>query len=64
MSRKRSVDGTLPPEESIGRPGPWREGRYHKGNAPPGDSVVRRPGEVAPDRRSMPVTRKDYEQGD
>jgi hypothetical protein len=49
------------PEESIGRPGPWREGRYETKDHPTGASVLRRPGERAPDTTSTPVTRDDYE---
>jgi hypothetical protein len=51
-------------DESIGRPNPWREGRYQQ----PGKSVDRAvtppPGgkEQAPDPISKPVTRKDYQQ--
>ena len=50
-------------DESIGRPGPWKEGRYQQ----PGESVdqsVRTPPGTSPSPdqpASTPVTRKDYE---
>ena len=49
--------------ENIGRPGPWKEGRYQQ----PGKSVdqsVRTPAGTSPSPEqpaSTPVTRKDYE---
>jgi hypothetical protein len=51
------------PDEDIGRPGPWGEGRYHrKGQRI--DRSVRTPAGSAPTNDtavSTPVTRKDYE---
>jgi hypothetical protein len=50
-------------DEAIGRPGPWKEGRYQR----PGQSVdqsVRTPAGTSPNPdqpASTPVTRKDYE---
>jgi hypothetical protein len=50
-------------DEDIGRPGPWKEGRYQQ----PSQSVdqsVSTPAGTSPnpdDRVSTPVTRKDYE---
>jgi len=57
----KSKDAPGPPGESIGRPGPWREGRYQKRDVPAGDSVIRKPGEGPTDTVSTPVTREDYE---
>jgi hypothetical protein len=50
-------------DEDIGRPGPWREGRYQKPGDPPDQSVQTPPGTSPnPDTTvSTPVTRKDYE---
>jgi hypothetical protein len=50
-------------DEDIGRPGPWREGRYQKPGDPPDQSVATPPGtSPSPDApMSTPVTRKDYE---
>jgi hypothetical protein len=48
-------------DESIGRPAEWREGRYEKAGTPLDDSVVKKPGEIAPDTTSTTVTEKDYE---
>jgi hypothetical protein len=48
-------------DESIGRPGPWREGRGQKDGKPITESVVRKPKEGPPDTTSTPVTRRDYE---
>ncbi len=47
--------------ESIGRPGPWREGRYERAGEPGEESVIRKPGEGPADTVSTPVTREDYE---
>jgi len=50
-------------DEDIGRPGPWREGRYQKGGQPL-DQSVRTPAGTSPNPDvpvSTPVTRKDYE---
>jgi hypothetical protein len=49
-------------DESIGRPGPWKETRYRR----PGDPIdqsVETPAGTAPNPdapKSTPVTRKDY----
>lgn len=50
-------------DEAIGRPGPWREGRYQSPGNPPDQSVLTPPGSSPnPDAPvSTPVTRKDYE---
>ena len=50
-------------DEDIGRPGPWREGRYQQRDKPVDQSVQTPPG-TAPRHDapvSTPVTRKDYE---
>ena len=50
-------------DEDIGRPGPWREGRYQQGGQPV-DRSVRTPPRTSPNPdapASSPVTRKDYE---
>jgi hypothetical protein len=50
-------------DEAIGRPKPWREGRYQE----PGKSVdstvnTESPGQIEPNRsKDVPVTKKDYE---
>ena len=50
-------------DENIGRPGPWKEGRYQR----PGQSVdqsVRTPAGTSPNPNkptSTPTTRKDYD---
>jgi hypothetical protein len=50
-------------DEDIGRPGPWREGRYQQGGQPLDQSVRTAPGTLPNPhtRASTPVTRKDYE---
>jgi hypothetical protein len=55
------AEGTT--DACIGRPGPWREGRYQQGGQPPDQSVRTPPGTSPnPDApASTPVTRKDYE---
>lgn len=61
MTEKPKTDlGTLP-DESIGRPGPWRDGRHTTRQAPPEDSVIRKPGEGPADSTSTTVTLDDYE---
>jgi hypothetical protein len=51
-------------DEAIGRPKPWREGRYQQ----PGKSVdetvdtTAKPKQQPEAPKSTPVTRKDYEQ--
>ncbi len=50
-------------EESIGRPTEWREGRYEKAGTAKDRSVVKKPGEAAPDTISTTVTEKDYRRG-
>jgi len=64
MSETPKNHPPISPGESIGRPGPWREGRYLKPDAPSKDSVLRKPGEGAPDTVSTTVTREDYERLD
>ena len=55
-----------PPDEDIGRPGPWGANRYQKPGQSPGQSVLTpagtAPGPEAPP--STPVTREDYESAD
>jgi hypothetical protein len=50
-------------DEDIGRPGPWREGRYQEPGLSIEESVRTPPGSVpdADKRPSTPVTRRDYE---
>jgi hypothetical protein len=49
--------------EAIGRPGPWKEGRYQQPGQSVDQSVVTPAGtSLNPDKRvSTPVTRQDYE---
>jgi hypothetical protein len=50
-------------DQDIGRPGPWREGRYEQDGGSIEESVHTPPGAL-PDPNapvSTPVTRKDYE---
>jgi hypothetical protein len=52
--------------EAIGRPGPWKEGRYQRPGQPI-DESVRTPDGTSPNPdqpASTPVTRKDYESAD
>ncbi len=60
MVDKAKDEPTNSTGDSIGRPGPWREGRYQKPDAPPDDSVIRKPGEGPADTVSTPVTQDDY----
>jgi hypothetical protein len=49
--------------EDIGRPGPWKEGRYQRPDESV-DQTVHTPAGTSPNpdkRVSTPVTRKDYE---
>jgi hypothetical protein len=50
-------------DEDIGRPGPWREGRYQQPGKPVDESVISpsERTEGTTDPVSTPVTRKDYE---
>jgi hypothetical protein len=50
-------------DESIGRPGPWREGRYQQADKPVKETVITPPGTQPASRqpKSTPVTRKDYQ---
>jgi hypothetical protein len=48
-------------DEDIGRPGPWREGRYQRRGQKADQSVKTPPGPRDPAPPSKPVTRKDYE---
>lgn len=52
-----------PPDEDIGRPGPWGANRYQRPGASVEQSVLTPPGtSPSPDAPvSTPVTRKDYE---
>jgi hypothetical protein len=52
-------------DESIGRPGTWREGRYQRGGAPV-DQSVNQPSQSnrpksPPAEQQKPVTLRDYE---
>jgi hypothetical protein len=50
-------------DEDVGRPGPWKEGRYQRPGEPVEQSV-RTPPKTSPGGKtpaSTPVTRKDYE---
>jgi hypothetical protein len=48
-------------EQSIGRPLEWGEERYEKPGTTIEQSVLKKPGEVAPDTKSTTVTEEDYE---
>jgi hypothetical protein len=50
-------------DQSIGRPGPWREGRYEQSGGRVDRSVITPGGAAAAfhDNVSTPVTREDYE---
>jgi hypothetical protein len=53
-------------DENIGRPGPWKEGRY-QGPGRSVDQTVKTPAGTLPNpdkRVSTPVTREDYESPD
>ena len=61
MAPNEPNEGTT--DEDIGRPGPWREGRYQT-RGQPLDQTVKTPPGTLPDSDapvSTPVTRKDYE---
>ena len=48
-------------DQDIGRPGPWREGRYQQAEKPADQSVRTPPGSSSNDTPvSTPVTRRDY----
>jgi hypothetical protein len=61
----RAVPGkTGSTDESIGRPGNWREGRYQRSGARVDESVIEPAQQNPPPppaERERPVTRKDYE---
>jgi hypothetical protein len=59
---KPSGDNEGTTGEAIGRPGPWKEGRYEREGQPVHESVRTPPGSTPnPDQpASTPVTRKDY----
>jgi hypothetical protein len=48
-------------DEDIGRPGPWREGRYQEGGKPVDDSVTKEPPARPQQPQSKPVSKKDYQ---
>ena len=48
--------------EAIGRPGPWKEGRYQEDGKPVVETVTKEPQAKPQEPVSTPVTRKDYEQ--
>jgi hypothetical protein len=51
-------------DEAIGRPGPWREGRYQQPGKTVDPSVVGTDDKAQDGRKpeDAPVTRRDYEQ--
>jgi len=52
-------------DEDIGRPGPWKEGRYQRPGQSIDQSVHTPAGTPNPDQpASAPVTRRDYEFSD
>ncbi len=63
--RRTGADQTGSTDESIGRPGNWREGRYQLSGVRV-DQSVNEPSQQKPPEppaeRERPVTRKDYEQ--
>jgi hypothetical protein len=58
-----TAESTGSSDEAVGRPGPWKEGRYQQRDKPVDKSVRTPPGTSAgPDApASTPVTQKDYE---
>ena len=65
--RAGGADNTGSTDESIGRPGNWREGRYQRRGAPV-DQSVNEPSQSAqsapkspPPEQQKPVTLRDYE---
>jgi hypothetical protein len=50
-------------DQDIGRPGPWREGRYQQPGKSVDESVdnASQRSEGSKDPKSTPVTREDYE---
>ncbi len=59
-SEKNTPSGSS--DESIGRPGPWREGRYQEKGVPVDESVTKEPQALPKDPPSKPVSREEYEQ--
>jgi hypothetical protein len=62
MSEASMSDNNGSSDESIGRPEPWREGRYEQDGKSVKETVLTPPGS-APQANppvSTPVTRKDY----
>jgi hypothetical protein len=49
-------------DEAIGRPGPWREGRYQEKGEPVDNSVTKEPQALPKEPVSKPVSQSDYEQ--
>jgi hypothetical protein len=49
-------------DEDIGRPGPWREGRYEQAGGDVAESVTKEPQAQPKKPVSKPVSEKDYEQ--
>lgn len=48
-------------DEAIGRPDPWREGRFQQSGQELDQSVLSSPRALPEPPASKPVTRKDYE---
>jgi hypothetical protein len=46
--------------EAIGRPGPWKEGRYQEGGKSVDESVTKQPQAEPDERPSKPVSQEDY----
>jgi hypothetical protein len=63
-ARRQGPAKTGSTDESIGRPGNWREGRYQRAGARV-DQSVNQPGQSAPkpppQEQQKPVTQRDYE---
>lgn len=49
-------------DEAIGRPGPWREGRYQEKGEPVDESVTKEPQALPKEPPSKPVNQSEYEQ--
>jgi hypothetical protein len=69
MSNKTKHSSTPDPatpggssDESIGRPGPWREGRYQEKGEPVDESVTKEPQALPKEPPSKPVNQSEYEQ--
>lgn len=47
-------------DQAIGRPGPWREGRYQEKNQPVEETVTKEPQAQPETPESKPVSQEDY----